>query len=219
MTSRRLPGKVTAPLRGRPMLLYLVERLTRTGHEATICTSTDGSDEPVAELCARESIPCFRGSLDDVAGRMLAAARDTAAEAFVRLSGDSPLLDPALVDRAVSRMRESRPDIATNVWPVRSFPKGQSVEVVRTDAFARACAVMTEADDREHVTPWMYRNARNFRIEGFTADEDRSAVQLSIDTADDFARIEAILGRMTGPHWTYGWRDLVAINAEVEATT
>src|SRR6266852_6355172 len=103
MSSRRLPGKVLRPIDGKPVLLYVLERLERcrTLDSVLVATSVDPSDDAVEEICHRRGTPCCRGPLDDVAGRFLAAARERDVDGFVRVSGDSPLLDQRLVDEAV----------------------------------------------------------------------------------------------------------------------
>ena len=147
---------------------------------------------------------------------MLAAAEDAGAATFVRLSGDSPLFDPALISEAIGLLEAEGADLSTNVWPTRSFPKGQSVEAIRTDSMARACAAMTDVADREHVTPYFYRNADAFRIVGFEAGGDFAGIQLSVDTAEDFVRAEAILAQIDAPAVAYGWREVLALNARAE---
>jgi spore coat polysaccharide biosynthesis protein SpsF len=83
-------------------------------------------------------------------------------------------------------------DLVTNVQ-IRSFPKGQSVEVVSAGAFSRAADNARAAAEREHVTSFFYAHPEQFRIRNLVARVARPTLQLSIDTAEDFARIEAIL--------------------------
>lgn len=195
LDSRRLPGKVLRPMAGRPMLAYVFESLRRARglDGAVLATSSRAIDDPIAEFARTEDIVCHRGPLDDVAQRLLAAARAESADALVRISGDSPLMDPALVTRAVGELRaDATLDLATNVYP-RAYPKGMSVEAIRTLALARAVAAMTQAEEREHVTPYFYANPAAFRIAGFAPERPRPEMQLSVDTAEDFARCEAIL--------------------------
>jgi spore coat polysaccharide biosynthesis protein SpsF len=210
MTSRRLPGKVLAPLAGRPALVWLLERLERVEglDGVVVATSDDGSDDAVAAFCAGRGTPVFRGPLDDVAGRMLRAGRAHGFDAIVRISGDSPLLDQRLVAHAATLMRETGADLVTNVRP-RTFPPGQSVEVVRADVLARALDGMS-ADEREHVTGPLYRAGT--RIVRFAADPPRTDVRLTLDTPDDHARLEAILRAMRRPHWEYGWEEVLALH-------
>jgi spore coat polysaccharide biosynthesis protein SpsF len=200
MTSTRLPGKVLMPLAGRPALVWLLERLERaTELDALIvATSVEASDDPVAHFCEQRGTACARGPLDHVAQRMLDAARAAGLDAFVRISGDSPLLDQRLVDHAVELMRRTRAPLVTNVRP-RTFPPGQSVEVVRTEALADALG------DPEHVTGELYEREGLVRFEH---SPPRTAPALTLDTPSDHARLEAILIRMDRPHWEYRWDEL-----------
>jgi spore coat polysaccharide biosynthesis protein SpsF len=211
MTSRRLPGKVLAPLAGRPALVWLLERLERAEglDGVVVATSDDATDDPVAAFCAEQRTPVFRGPLEDVAGRMLQAARAHGFEALVRLSGDSPLLDQRLVSHAAGLVRETGADLVTNVQP-RTFPPGQSVEVLTAEALARALGGMSP-EEREHVTGPLYQ--ADIRIVRFAADPPRIDVRLTLDTAEDHARLEAILVAMRRPHWEYGWEDVLALHA------
>ena len=136
------------------MLEHLIDSLRHaTGlDDIVLATSREASDDPVAVFAARAGVSCYRGSLADVAARVLEAARQAEARAVVRLSGDSPLLDPALVDRAISIFRAEGGDVVSNVV-TRTFPRGQSVELVTCDALAAAVEAMTTEAEREHVTP------------------------------------------------------------------
>src|SRR5262245_42610822 len=107
-SSARLPGKVLRPMAGRPMLAHLFDRVHRASEPDAVwlATSTDASDDPVASLAAALGVACHRGPLDDVLGRFIGAAEAARAAAVVRVNGDSPLLDPALIDRAIGLYRE-----------------------------------------------------------------------------------------------------------------
>jgi spore coat polysaccharide biosynthesis protein SpsF len=192
--SQRLPGKVLRPLCGKPVLGHLLDRLRRCASLdlIAVATSSERSDDAVAEFCAGAGIGCHRGPLDDVLARFLDAAAHFELDGIVRLSGDSPLLDPALVSHAVKTFQRGNWDLVTNV-EVRSFPKGQSVEVMSAGALAQAAAKARSAAEREHVTPYLYAHPERFRIRNLVARMPRPTLQLSIDTAQDFARIEAII--------------------------
>jgi spore coat polysaccharide biosynthesis protein SpsF len=211
MTSRRLPGKILLRLVDRPLLDYLVEGLrhARRLDGVAIATSTDGSDDATEEFARSRGLRCHRGSLEDVAGRLLEAAEEEQADAIVRVNGDSPLLDPQLVDEGVDVFRANEADIATNVRP-RTYPKGQSVEVIAVAALRRAVAKMKSAEDREHVTPYLYAHPEEFSIASFVTDPPRASAQLCVDDAADFARCAAILALLPGPPWQSGWRACLA---------
>ncbi len=205
-------------LRGRPSLDYLLEGLAHSKalDGLIIATSTHPSDDPTAAFAWRRGISCYRGSLEDVALRLLRAGDEQGADGVVRINGDSPLLDPALIDQAVGLFREAPIDIVTNVRP-RTFPKGQSVEVIALDALRGAVVSMTSAEEREHVTAYLYAHAAEFSMRSFVADTPRPEVQLSIDDARDFARCAAILEVLGGAPWQVGWRACVRAYDELAA--
>lgn len=212
MSSHRLPGKSLRPLCGKPMLQYVLENLRQVGGLAgpIVATSIDRSDDPIAEFCERFDYTCFRGPLDDVAARFLQAATEHGLDAFVRLSGDSPLLDWRLVTRIVALFLESGPDLATNVFP-RTFPAGMSVEVVGTAVLEGTASEMSEALDREHVTRFFYRHPDRFRIENLEHKPERRDVHLAADTPEQFDYLERIVRLLRRPHWEYSLEDVLGL--------
>jgi spore coat polysaccharide biosynthesis protein SpsF (cytidylyltransferase family) len=213
MGSSRLPGKVLAPVAGRPLLALLLERLARCDalDAVVVATSDDASDDVLAGWCLGEGVDVHRGPLDDVAARVLAAARARDLEGLVRVCGDSPLIDPALVGRAVEVLREGAADLVSNVVPPRTYPHGQSVEALRADALAAAVALMDEAGDHEHVTPALYRHPERFRIVALRADPPCIDRRLVVDTADDLEALRALVARMRRPQAEHGLAELVEL--------
>lgn len=209
MTSERLPGKVLSDLAGRPLLDWVLERLEHAESldAVVVATSDDASDEPLAAWCAKRGTACARGPLGDVAARMLAAARAHDLDAFARVNGDSPLLDQTLVDRGVELMRASGADLVTNVRP-RTFPPGQSVEVVRTDALAAAVEAGMSSEDAEHVTGPLYDEER-WRVIRFKAEPARTEPSFTVDTPEDRDRIAVVIEGLGRPHWQVGWEELL----------
>ena len=217
MSSSRLPEKVLRPLAGKPMLGYLVEKMQRASEAAgvVVATSSDTSDDPVERFCSAVGVDYYRGPLDDVAARFLEVAERWDAPRLVRVSGDSPLLDQRLVDRALTLDPDGTFDLVTNVAP-RTFPSGQSVEVVRTSALADAYGRMAP-DHREHVTKLFYEE-NDARILNFEKDPPASHLSMTVDTEEDASRVEAILGAMSRPHWTYDVDEVIRL-AEATASS
>jgi spore coat polysaccharide biosynthesis protein SpsF len=204
MSSRRLPGKVLMRIGENTLLQQLIEGCRRVEDVQGVCvaTSEDPSDDPIALHCTHLQVDCHRGPLDDVAQRFIAAAA-----ARGRISADSPLIDPRLVGHLVRRYRESEDcDLATNVLR-RTYPSGMSVEVISTQALARAYPLMN-AEQREHVTPFFYAHPRDYRIVSVERDEPLLGGKFSVDTLDDFTRISALVARLDRPPWEYGLEQL-----------
>lgn len=220
MSSQRLPGKSLYLIAGRPMLSYLVERLRRCQRlaDVVVATSTMSDDDAIARFCGDFGVKCHRGPLDDVLGRFLEVIEAQALTAVVRVNGDSPLLDPALVDRAVELFEVGAYDLVTNVAP-RSFPRGQSVEVISADALRRLDATDIVPDEREHVTLWFYRHPQHCAMRNFAAERDMRGIQLSVDTPEDLAMIARIIAQMDRPHWQYGLDELLELQRTALALT
>jgi spore coat polysaccharide biosynthesis protein SpsF (cytidylyltransferase family) len=202
MNSARVPGKVLRPLAGRPLLGHLLDRLGTLGIPVVVATSDHPGDNELASFCEAEGVAMYRGALDDVAARFVGAARQHGVDPIVRVSGDSPLLDPALVRRALGLWKPGV--IVTNVRP-RTFPTGQSVE-----AFELAALEGADVTDetREHVTTTLYER---LRIENFSHSPDLSHLRLTLDTERDAARLDALFERMDRPPSEYALDELVAL--------
>lgn len=212
MSSRRLPGKVLKPVAGKPMLQYLLERLEHCSllDRVVVATSTEVSDDRIKLLCDRNRVECLRGSLEDVAGRFNAVIEKYKFDAFVRVNGDSPLLDQNLIDKGVTLFMSGKFDLVTNIAP-RTFPQGQSVEVLRSETFRRTYRLMQTLEDREHVTRFFYRNGQDFKILNFVCEFDCDAVSLAIDTADDLHIFANVVSRMRKPPWNYSLPQLLEL--------
>ena len=211
MNSSRLPKKVLYQINGKPLLKYLIERLTSIVEgELCIATSDHTKDDEIEDLCLVEKVPCFRGSLKDVANRILSAATNYKADAFIRINGDSPLMDPKVIEEGIEIYQNGDYDLVTNIFP-RSFPVGQSVEVIRTSTFEKAYHQMTTIDHFEHVTKYYYEHPDDFRIQNFTNNRDLRKYRLVVDTPEDLIRIEKIIGSMNKAHTEYSLNDLIEL--------
>jgi len=204
------------PLFGKPLLNWVILRIRQavTLHDLTLATSNQPSDDGIARFAVNAGIDCFRGSLDDVRSRFVGIVREKKLSAFVRISGDSPLIDPSLIDQAVTLYHNGNYDLVTNVQK-RTFPKGQSVEVLRSDTFLEATLLRSNKADLEHVTCYYYENPSKFRILNFQSDINYGHVQLSVDKNEDLIRMEQLMARCDPQ--TAGWMELVEIVKQLEA--
>ena len=105
MSSTRLPKKALRKVNGKELLLYLIEKLQKANYldSFVVATSNELTDDPIISFCERKGIDFLRGNLPNVAGRFLIFLKsDDKIDAFVRISGDGPLLDYKLVDKAIT---------------------------------------------------------------------------------------------------------------------
>ena len=199
MSSARFPGKVLAPLGGRPLLDHLVDRLKRVLSQELIvvATSDEGTDDPLAVHASKLGVSVFRGPLDNVFERFRLCLGQFPCAWFFRICADSPLLDPSLLPRIAARA-EDGVDLVTNVFP-RTYPKGHSVELLRTETYVRLDSQALSAEEREHVTKVYYNHPDQFRIVNVeSGDSSLSRLNFCVDTPEDLSRLDAHVASENG---------------------
>ncbi len=190
MSSSRLPGKVLKAINGKPVLLLVIEQclLAKGVEQVIVATSSDCSDDPIESYCSDLGIICFRGDLFNVYERFKQCVRHYDLEHFVRICSDSPFIDPDLLKFAINLFHKHRPDLVTNVFP-RSFPKGQSVEVIKSTTFLRKAYQSHESFSPEHITRGFYGTDDSFSIINFRSKHSCSDDSWAIDTQEDMLRL------------------------------
>ncbi len=229
MSSTRLPGKVLREIAGEPMLVHVIERAKRAKlvNEVVLATTTDPSDDPVAEFCAEHGYNFTRGSLNDVLDRYYQAAKEYKAEVVVRLTADCPVLDPDVVDETILAQREGNFDFIANRLPPpmgRTFPIGLDTEVCTFAALEKTWQEAKEKHQREHVMPYLYENTtlntenqnlhtgispRGFKIALVNHYPDHGSLRWTVDTPKDLEFIREIFARFDNDD--FGWKDILAL--------
>jgi spore coat polysaccharide biosynthesis protein SpsF len=216
MTSSRLPGKVLMPAGGTPLLQVLVERLRRVGRldAIAIATTVKGTDDPIEALGRGLGAEVYRGSEHDVLDRVVKCLRIQRADVCVEITGDCPLIDPAIVDEALDAFAAGPHLYVSNSDPHRSVPAGLDVQVFSAEALFELERETGDPADREHVSFGFYRPESggrwrpHFITHAATAGAER--FWLSLDYAEDYELIRALhedVGR-SNPH--YGAREIIA---------
>lgn len=208
MGSTRLPGKVMMDIGGRPMIEVLLSRLSRAPSITNIvlATTSDPSDTPLADHVTSLGYDVYRGSVTDVLDRYYQAAKATGAEVVIRITGDCPLVDPALVENVIAAYRSNGGDYTTNTSPP-TYPDGLDVEVFSFAALERAWQETSVAYDREHVTPYL-RESGKFQISNVSHTTDLSQSRWTVDEAADLNVVRAVFEDLA-PHTDFGWLEVL----------
>ena len=213
MNSSRLPGKVLLKINGRPLISYMYERVlaARSLDGILIATSQESSDDLLYEYCIDNSIPCVRGSLDDVLGRYYHAALKSDADIIVRLTGDCPLIDPMVIDAVVNVFTQSEYQFVANTAPPDhvKYPEGMDVEVFSVSTLKKAYYEAYKPSDREHVTFYFWKNPDRFSCFRCDLEDDLSKYRLTVDYPEDFIVVEAILNALYSNSYIFSMHDIV----------
>ncbi len=208
MGSRRLPGKVLRAIGPKTMLERVLDRAARARsvERVVVATTLESPDDQVERVARGSGCAVFRGSTEDVLDRYYRAALEFQAEVVVRITADCPLVDPDLIDSAVELLESSGADYASNARPRSSFPDGCDVEAFRFGALERAWREAQLASEREHVTPYIWKNPELFRLASFEAPAGFSQVRLTVDRPADLEFMERLFEQV--PAQRMGWREL-----------
>jgi len=197
-------------------------KVAQCASHIVVATTNEPEDQAIVDLAIAEKVEYVRGSTTDVLERFITAKREYAGDVVIRLTGDTPLVDPALIRALVSAFQASDLDyIASDLTP--SIPRGTDVEVIGAPALERA-AIKARDEDRAHVTSYIYRNPELFRIAGMHWLPRSDDLRYCLDTPEDAELLSAIVRELGDrpPPWqevvTLLRRrpDLTAINAMVK---
>lgn len=201
MGSSRLPGKVLRQLVGKPMLHHIIERVlaAESVDQAIVATSDLPGDDAIAAASAAIGVACFRGSETDVLDRFWRAATLHGGDPVLRITGDCPFADPQIIDRLFNFFGVGQFDhagVATGAGAVKSaenrWPDGLDAEWMRFAALDRAHREAVQPLDREHVTPYLWRNKHLFRTGLMFAPVDYSRLRWTVDNDADFAFVKGV---------------------------
>ncbi|CAK0768322.1 spore coat polysaccharide biosynthesis protein SpsF [Gammaproteobacteria bacterium] len=218
--SSRLPRKVLADLQGEPMIGRILERisLARCIQATGIATTTESSDDDLVEYSQRLGIGVYRGSVDDLAARLYGAAHAFGAEVIVRIWGDCPCADPAVIDLAVERLLVEDLDYISNSITIdatnsivltRTYPYGLDLEVYQTAVLGRLCATTIDPFYREFPFEWVKAHSAELRVGTMPLTENWSHIYLTVDYPEDLALIREIYQGLYQPGIAFGWREVV----------
>src|SRR5262249_30242281 len=154
-------------------------------------------------------VSVFRGDENDVLGRYYGAAKEAGAKIVIRLTGDCPFVDPAIVDAAIDLFEAKKADYAANTIE-RTFPDGLDVEVFSFAALERAHRECVVARLREHVTPYLKTGvypgqpSGDFKLAHLRHPVDFSHLRWTLDTEEDLEFFREVLKRLPRD---FGWLD------------
>ena len=218
--STRLPRKVLEPIAGLPAIAHTALRCFDIGRTFILCPESDIG--ALSSAILPSWVFGWVGPESDVLGRFAAFVRERPAiTTIVRVTGDCPFIDPATIRTVAHIVESGAADFATtnpafnepgiDGYDVEAFTRGLLMEAhsevggMFGTPYPLSCDGRIEFhtnSDREHVTPWMRRNARNpFLAHRMTDTRHR----WTLDTAEDLAWFRRVAAEIdcTPPHPTY----------------
>jgi len=216
-SSSRLPNKVLFPLYGEPLLIRIIERISRATLAGTIVVATSQKEEDniIENLCISNEIECFRGHLTDLLDRHYQLAVKYAADAVVKIPSDCPLIDPFIIDQTIRYYIERYPalDFVSNLHPA-SYPDGNDVEIMSFGALETAWKEAKRSFEREHTTPYIWENPDKFRIGNVsweTGLDFSASHRWTIDYEEDYQFILKVYEKLFPKNPSFGLYDILSL--------
>ena len=193
ISSSRLPAKVLLPILNKPMLLHQIERINKSKliDKLVVATSVNAADNDIEFLCNEHNIDCYRGNLNDVLDRFYNAAKQYNPDVVVRLTGDCPLTDYEIIDNIINCHINGKYDYTSNALNP-TYADGLDVEIINIDVLNQAYLEAQLPSEREHVTPFIYKNSERFKLFSYENNIDLSNFRWTVDNKEDFIFITKI---------------------------
>lgn len=209
-SSARLPGKALLPVAGYPSAVLAALRASNLGNETLVATSSDSSDDALAEKLRSYGIGVVRGPLHDVLGRYYLAAASLPDDCIVvRLTGDNVVPDGRLVQELASAFAESGFEYLAESSPQSRLPYGLGGEAFSVAALRKAHAAATSPSDREHVGSWISRNCKSaIYTPRLLGGADYSHLRCTIDDEEDHQQVVRLFAGVSDPI-RIGWQELM----------
>jgi len=195
MNSTRLPGKVLTKIVGMPILEIILKRLklSKKIDEIIVATTVSSTDEILVNWLLEKNIKYYRGSESDVLSRFYYCALENNADIIIRVTADDPLKDPLIIDHAIDlfNINIAYDYISNTIKP--SYPEGLDIELFTFNALSKAHNDANSSSDREHVTPYIWKNPQLFNIFNFEMTPNLSHLRWTVDKQEDLLFINKVL--------------------------
>lgn len=210
--SSRFPGKPLADIRGRPMIEHVYDRACAVANVASVSVATD--DERVAQAVRAFGGDVVMTRADHPSGtdRLVEAMSSIAADLYVNLQGDEPLVRPSDIELLVEMMRsDQQAAVGTLAHPIAADEAANpnAVKVVLSAAgealyFSRSpipyARIAAAATYLKHIGIYAYRREALANYSGLARPAIEDAEQLEqLRLLYAGLRIRVAMVQPTGP--------------------
>ncbi len=217
MGSSRLPGKVLLPIKGKPLLIRMIERVkaSRLVGDIIVATTNDKSDNIISDLCKSENISVYRGDSNNLLDRHYKAVMERSPDIVVKIPSDCPLIDPVVIDKVIGNFISNfgKYDYVSNLHPA-TYPDGNDVEAMTFSAISEARENAYRQLELEHTTPYLWENPEKYRIGNvlWESGKDYSMThRFTIDYEEDFKFINCVYDELFPQNPLFSLEDILLL--------
>tara|TARA_Y100000741_G_scaffold353638_1_gene327074 strand:+ start:1455 stop:2210 length:756 start_codon:yes stop_codon:yes gene_type:complete len=218
MNSTRLPGKTMMDIEGLPLLQHVVNRTDKSKEidKCIVATTSNQSDDVIIDYCTENEINYFRGSEENVLSRFYNCAKEYKTDIVVRVTADDPFIDYQLIDFSVKKLKNNKKlDYVSNTIKP-TYPFGLDIESFKFSALKKAYNEAELESDKEHVTPYIWRNDKIFNLHNFLNDIDHSHLRWTIDEEEDLNFAREIFNQLYKSNRFFLMNDIIELTKKKE---
>lgn len=202
LSSNRLKNKALLSFyKGMTTLGYLLNRLNsyegNIGHLA-LATTSSTEDDKLVEIASKMKIDYFRGSTEDVMGRMVKCAEHFKWDTIVRVTGDDQFISCEHIEEAL------RYHLANNYefTRIEGLPVGMACEIIEYKTVKQIHRFINDRSQTEHLTwfldnDWICKNG----ILKLDLDNRLRKFRVTLDYEEDYVLMKSIANEC---HSKYG---------------
>lgn len=213
--STRLSNKVLLRLGGKTVLEQVISRVSRACYinDVIVATTVNKENLRIVNLVSKNGISVYCGSEEDVLDRYYQAASLFNLENVVRVTADCPVIDPGIIDKTVSLYFKAGVDYCSNTL-VETFPDGQDVEVFSFKALKTAWEKAKLPSEREHVTPYITKHKRTFKLASHVNKPDLGRCRWTLDEKADYDFLKILYKNLYEENPFFGMKEILGFLAE-----
>ena len=204
--STRLPGKVLKKIGNKTVIEIINLRLKKSKLIDKIIFAIPENDEKLKNYLMKKKFNLFQGSAEDVLDRYYRCAKKENASAVIRITGDCPLIDSELIDKAISIfLKKKNIHILTNYTPP-TFPNGLDFSIFSFNNLKTTWNNANTEFDREHVVPYLLKSKKSKKF-NFKNKIDQSQNRWTLDEYRDLIVLRNIFKKFN--NYTFSWRKVI----------
>ena len=180
--SKRFLNKIFKLIGSKTVLDHVVSRVNKVSlkKKIIIATSKKKQDDRVIKIALKNNCEFFRGAELNVLDKFSKTAFKFDLKSVIRISGDSPFIDPKLINKCYKFYKKSKADLVSNIqFP--SYPKGMSIEIMSLNTIEKLKKLNLNKIDKEHVTSAIYKNKKKFKIKNYSSIKNLRSYKFALD--------------------------------------
>jgi len=191
LTSKRFPNKIFMKVKNNLYVIDLIiKKLNLIKNVKTIYAIPNNiKNVKLEKYLKKKGCKVFKGSENNVLNRYYNASCKINCKKIIRITSDCPFIDIHFVKKLISIDRVKNFDYCSNNHP-RTFPLGLDFEIFKKKKLFIANKCAKKNYDKEHVTPYIQRNAK--KIFTLKSKINYSNIRVTLDYKSDLRKIKKI---------------------------